>query len=93
MSFSEKSLVRVTQAARGNTSGATTGGNMNSLFLYATDDAFATVATAGYFNNARGNLTVGDQILVSAASNKGGLYTVTAVPASGNVTVTASVLA
>lgn len=93
MAFSPKSLVRVAQAPRGATDGTVSSGAFNSLFFYSTADAFATVATAGYFNAARGQLKVGDIIALSAASDKGGFYTVTAVPASGNVTVTASVLA
>lgn len=92
MSLSRKSLIRLGQAPRGTTAGAANAGAMNSFFFYATDDAFATVATAGYFNDERKQLAVGDIILASCASNKGGLYTVSAAPASGNVTVVASVL-
>lgn len=92
MTVSAKSLIRIGQAPAGATDGTVTSGAYNSFFLYVTADAFATVATAGYFNALRGQLKAGDIILLSAASNKGGLYIVTAAPASGNVTVTAAAL-
>ncbi len=92
MALSSKSLILVGQSPRGTVAGATTSGNLNSFFLYSTDDPFATVAAAGYFNGERARLRVGDQIWVSCAANKGGLYTVATVPATGNVTVVASVL-
>lgn len=61
-----------------------------SLYSYATDDAAATVEAAGYFNSARGRLTVGTVIIASMA-NAGTpvlkAYVVTAVPATGNVTI------
>lgn len=93
MAFSEKSLVRFAQSPRGGVDGRVTSGNMNSKFVYASDDPFAAIATAGYFNAARGQFAVGDLIEVSAAANKGGIYIVTAAPATGNVTITAAVLA
>lgn len=92
MTLSIRSLVRQAQVPAGQTDGSG-GTTFTSKWFYATADAFATVATAGYFNGARAQLAVGDIIEVSCASNKGGLYSVTAVPASGNVTVTAAVLA
>ena len=57
---------------------------------YATDDAKAVVIAAGYFNDARPDLSVGSIIdcVVNAAA--GAAYVklrVTAVPATGNVTV------
>lgn len=91
MAFCKQSLVRIGFGPRGTTAGAP-GSTVNSLFVYSIDDAFATVATAGYFNESRADLKVGDLIAVSCASNKGGLYIVTAAPTSGNVTVTAAVL-
>lgn len=92
MTLSVKSLIRIGQAPRGTTGGAANGGALNSLFFYPSADAFATIAGAGYFNAERKQLAVGDIIIVSAASNKGGLYHVTAVPASGDVTIAAAVL-
>ena len=92
MAFFPRSLVRLAQVPNGNTDG-TGNSNMTSKWFYASADAFATIAAAGYFNSARSLLKVGDIIEVSAASNKGGLYAVSAVPATGNVTVTAAVLA
>lgn len=54
-------------------------------------DAVATVVAAGYFNDVRGFLNVGDLILLVAATNAAfRALTVTAVPASGNVTVAAA---
>lgn len=61
-------------------------------FSYTTADLTAAVATAGYFNNARRQLQVGDHI--TANVDTGGTrtlkkYLVTAVPVgAGNVTVT-----
>lgn len=60
------------------------------LYIYATTDAAATVETAGYFNDARARLKLGDQILASMVL--GGTpvakhYIVTAVPGAGNVTI------
>lgn len=55
-------------------------------------DAVATVVAAGYFNDVRGFLNVGDLILTVAATNAAfRALTVTAVPAAGgNVTVAAA---
>ena len=56
----------------------------------ATADAVATVVAAGYFNDVRDVLKVGDRIDVVAASGAAfRVLTVTAAPATGNVTVTA----
>ncbi len=57
---------------------------------YGTADAPATVETAGYFNGARAKLTVGDIIIASmgiGGTLKLKIYQVTAVPATGNVTI------
>lgn len=91
MSFSAKSLARNgVQVPVGSAAGAA-GATVLSIFAYATDDAAATVETAGYFNNARALLTVGDIILAVMAVGGGTpvlkAYTATAVPASGNVTI------
>lgn len=61
-----------------------------SWYTYATPDANATVLAAGYFNNAREKLKVNDVILCVSVANGVGVLnalTVTAVPATGNVTV------
>lgn len=61
-----------------------------SLFFYRSTDPLATVLTAGYFNNSRSQLNAGDQILVTAdtgANLTGDHLLVTAVPATGNITV------
>lgn len=59
-------------------------------YKYATADAGATVIAAGYFNGARDKLKVNDVVdCLVVADGVGDLVTVvmTAVPASGNVTV------
>lgn len=59
-------------------------------YKYGTADVAATVLAAGYFNNARDKLRVNDCIeVLSAAAGTGDRLDVivTAVPASGNVTV------
>jgi len=61
------------------------------FYKYATIDAAATVLTAGYFNDARDKLQVNDVIeCVTSAGGTGDriVVRVTAVPSSGNVTVT-----
>lgn len=89
MSFCSRALVRFKQGPVGSTAGAAKA-NQSSGFAYATDDAAATVETAGYFNNARSLLSVGDFIAaVCAASGTPVLknYVVLTVPATGNVTI------
>ena len=66
-------------------------GVMVNAWLYATPDAAATVEAAGYFNNARAKLKKND--LLRAVMVTGGVcvikqYVFSAVPASGNVTIT-----
>lgn len=59
-------------------------------YKYATADAVATVIAAGYFNNARDKLKVNDVIdalCVATGTADRVAVIVTAVPASGNVTV------
>lgn len=57
-------------------------------------DAVATVVAAGYFNDVRGFLFVGDRIDVVAANGAAfRVLTVTAAPKTGNVTVTAAAFA
>jgi hypothetical protein len=90
MAFSTRSLTRIThQVAVGLASGAVAPRQI-SVFSYATDDAAAVVEAAGYFNDARSRLTVGSIIFASMVL--GGTpvlksLIVTAVPATGNVTV------
>jgi hypothetical protein len=53
-------------------------------------DAMATIIAAGYFNDVRDKLKVNDHIsfmAVAAGTGNYGEATVTAVPATGNVTV------
>lgn len=62
-------------------------------FTYITSDAVSAVIAAGYFNSARGKLAVNDVVwarcasssAASAANNR--KLCVTAVPDTGNVTV------
>lgn len=57
-------------------------------------DPVATATGAGYFNNARSILRVGDRIDLFAADNAQVRFlTVATVPATGNVTVTAAATA
>lgn len=64
-----------------------------TLWLYRTEDPAATVDTAGYFNAARGLLTLGDVILRCTVNSSGvpqtwGFHGVNDVPAApGNVDV------
>lgn len=81
------------QSFRSHSRGAalpTAGSRSARDWRYITADDHATVAAAGYFNNARAAVGVGDTVLASVAI--GGtaqlrLYMFNAVPASGNVTV------
>jgi hypothetical protein len=90
MSFSKLSLARVTkQVAVGLTTGLP-GALQVAGYMYGTDDAAATVETAGYFNNARNLVRKGDFLI--AVMVHGGtvvikLFVFDAVPASGNVTI------
>lgn len=66
------------------------GGRTVGFFNYATDHTAAEVVTAGYFNSSRAALAVGS--IIDAVVNMGSSpdnirVRVTAVPASGNVTV------
>lgn len=89
MTYCSKSLARRNQVPIGSTAGAAKA-VQSSSFDYATDDAAATVETAGYFNSARSLLSIGDKIdavvVASTAPVRKG-YVVTAVPTTGNVTV------
>ena len=86
----ERALARLqTPSSVGLASGAQKNA-LISVFAYSTDDAAATVEAAGYFNSARLRLTVGSIILasmVNAGTPVLKAYVVTAVPATGNVTI------
>lgn len=64
-------------------------GNSRSRQLwhyYAVADTVAAAAAAGYFNDARGFLNVGDMIVVIGdTATDFGILSVTAAPAAGNV--------
>ncbi len=93
MAFSSRSLIRKGQPVPvGSTAGVDQQQTVSEWF-YGTDDALATVVAAGYFNNARAFLSKGDKISVSAVNSgtpAAADYIVTAVPASGNITVVIS---
>lgn len=60
------------------------------LWHYSTNDDHATVAAAGYFNNARAVIGVGDTVIASVdldGTPALRFYMFNAVPVSGNVTV------
>lgn len=66
------------------------GNRLVHSFDYGTDDTAAEVVTAGYFNTCRMTLTKGSKIFATVdVDGTTDLITllVTAVPASGNVTV------
>ena len=90
MAYATKALVRVSHGVVGLATGAVKNAQI-SLYHYATDDAAATVETAGYFNGDRARLNVGDVIIasmVNAGTPVMKQYAVTAAPkTTGNVTV------
>lgn len=60
------------------------------LWHYATNDDWATVSAAGYFNGARAHIGVGDIVLVSGDLDGTPFLRhvmFATVPASGNVTI------
>lgn len=87
MAYSELQLSKL-----GNVKPATGRTNDRQIWHFeAGDDAIAAVVTAGYFNNARGLLEVGDRIHV-VCNNEADfrVLKVTAVPKiTGNVTTAA----
>lgn len=89
MTLSLKSLVRLRQVPVGSAAGAAQAKQI-SIWLHATDEAAATVETAGFFNNARTLLAKGD-IIISTMANGGTAvvktYVAAAVPSTGNVTI------
>ncbi|GAA2871918.1 hypothetical protein GGQ99_000965 [Aminobacter niigataensis] len=67
-----------------------TAGKSVDFMSYATGDAVATVIAAGYFNGARAKLkvnTIIDAVCLADGVGDRVSLIVTAVPASGNVTV------
>ena len=88
MAFYHKALTRVATSIRAD-------GAQNSQVLYSDSDATATVVAAGYFNEAREKLRVGD--IIVATVGIGGtpatlVLRVTAVPGTGNVTVAQAIV-
>jgi len=82
MAFSEAQLTKVhtLKPASGQQ-------NERGLWFYAEAATLAAIAAAGYFNDMRGKLQVGDQIIVRATDGLGHLE-VAAAPETGNVTTT-----
>lgn len=83
MAFSERALIRTGSVPYATNAAVST-------YRYGTPDAAAAVETAGYLNPARGRLVVGDAILATVGIGgaiKLKAYLVTAVPATGDVTV------
>lgn len=76
----------------GNLNSVAGGSGSKQMWHYdAGADTVATVVAGGYFDGVRGFLKVGDRIdLVAAGQTAFRVLTVTAVPASGNVTVAAA---
>lgn len=90
MAYNEDGLVKIA------TGGAIAENAVKSLFLYASNDALATIAASGYFNsaaaaNGRG-LNDGDLILVAGVLNgtKVCQLYVASVAANGTVTTAAA---
>jgi len=83
MSFAETQLSKVAELKP-----APSAKNGRQLWHYeGVADTVAAAAAAGYFNDARGLLKVGDRIVVVGDSATDyGILTVTAAPATGNVT-------
>lgn len=68
----------------------TSGSRSARDWRYLTNDDHAAVAAAGYFNNARSALGIGDTVLASVDLDgvpQLRLYMFNSVPAAGNVTV------
>ncbi|GLI25644.1 hypothetical protein GGQ86_000369 [Xanthobacter flavus] len=69
---------------------ATSGARSARDWRYITNDDHATVAAAGYFNNHRAHVGVGDYVYASVdldGTPQARIYMFNSVPASGNVTV------
>lgn len=88
MAYATRSLIRTVQAPRGAADGKSSAGSPISAYVYATDDAVATVETAAYFKDSR--LRKGDVIDVAAdlaATPVRKAYIVTAVNAANEATI------
>ena len=87
MAFDKRALARAATSQ-------VAAGKVRSMFFYATADAAAAVVTAGYFNDARDQLSVGDliiaQCLIDGSPPDTQLVRVLTVPATGNVTTSAN---
>jgi hypothetical protein len=88
MAYATRSLIRTVQAPIGAADGKSSAGSPVSHYIYATDDAVATVETSAYFKDSR--LRKGD--LIDVAAVVGGTpvrkaYVVTAVNADNEATI------
>lgn len=84
MAFNARSLATIWSFPYGTESKKVT------YYGYATADANATVIANGYFNDARSKLKVNDLIICMSVADGTGVpnvLRVSAVPATGNVTV------
>lgn len=83
MAFGEANLSKIAELKP-----APSTNNGRQLWHYeAVAESVATCAAAGYFNNARGLLKVDDRIIVIGdTATDFGILSVTAAPATGNVT-------
>lgn len=89
MALSTRSLSRVHQVTVGDAAGAATA-RIITNWLYATDDAAATVEAANYFNGAFARLSKGD--IIDASMVNGGTpirkaYIVTSATGAATVVV------
>lgn len=85
MAHAVKALSRFATSDLGRT-------NQTNTYVYSTNETLAEMLAAGYFNASRKTLKAGDVIL--AVADKGGtashaILLITAVPDTGNVTVSA----
>lgn len=95
MSLFLAALQRVHQGLVGTTAGVAkgTGNTTQSHFAYRTDDAAATVETAGYFNGAVKVLAVGDTIDATMANTGTPVRKGYVVTANTGTAVTVALLA
>lgn len=88
MALDKRNLVRIASAPLETN-------QQRALFLAATNEAASAVKTAGFFNNCRDALKVGDIAIVLADADGTAaiqIHRMTAVPTSGNVTSAATTL-
>ena len=91
MAFDQKALVAIGGQSRARKqvpagSGATSEGASALWSYFHASDNLATVKGAGYFNDARNQLSPGDVIMFSANGAAVDFITLNAVPQTGNVT-------